>query len=67
MKRSDEIIEAIDLAIANKACVLGILGASYPNGPNTLGACRDIQMDLDEPTSARVLEAIKSALAPSKD
>lgn len=57
-----EKIEAIDLAIANEAFVLGLIGASYPNGPGSDGICRDIGLDLTKEQSKELLLALRGIL-----
>lgn len=62
MSASKEIIEAIDLALANKAHITDLLGTSFPNGPSAHGSCRDIKLDLDEEQSARLLRGLRTIL-----
>lgn len=60
-----EVLEAIELAITNKAHITGITGVSFPNGKASAGTCRDVKLDLDEAQSKRVLEGIKSIISLS--
>lgn len=53
---SRNLLEALDLAIANKACITGLLGVGAGQ------SCRDIQLELTAEQSSRVYVEIKSIL-----
>lgn len=62
MSNSQEVIQALDLAIANNAEIHGLLGASYPNGPEQAGSNRDIPLNLDADQSKQVYQFLKELL-----
>jgi len=64
---SGSLLEAVDLAIANKACVTGITGVSYPNGPASAGSCRDIVVELNEEQSKALLLKLGEIVRASKE